>query len=332
MVRWDVLPDSESSRQWDPLLVGMSNYTVYQSFEWGEYKRSFGWSPIRMLATDGGRPLSMIQLVQRQYPGLNVLWASGGPLGPSEVWGAGLTTSIRSQLGTPLIYCRVRPSRPAVAGESQLLRSQGWRPSTQRFKSVTLWWDLTPDLTQLERGLHGNWRHNLRRARKRKLSVTSWKNPDVEEMLRLYISMQRYKRIPDQFSREQLSCLISTFGDKLTVLRCVDEESRTVAVRACVIMGGKAWDMMAATSVEGRKVYASYLLLWSLIQQCKARGVETYDLMGVDPVANPGVYDFKVGTGATPVEYLGEWEWSNCALVQTAVNVILKAREVRGTA
>jgi lipid II:glycine glycyltransferase (peptidoglycan interpeptide bridge formation enzyme) len=185
---------------------------------------------------------------------------------------------------------------------------------------------LKPDLASLQDGLSSNWRHNLKRARKYKLSVTPWTNPDVEEILRVYRSMQNYKHLPEQCSREQLGCLRSTFGDKLKMFRCEDETGQTVALRACVIMGAKAWDMLAATAVEGRQTYASYLLLWSLVEHCKAMGIEQYDLMGVDPVANPGVHQFKQGTGARQVEYLGEWEWSNCALVKSAVNILMKTR------
>lgn len=68
--------------------------------------------------------------------------------------------------------------------------------------------------------------------------------------------------------------------------------------------------MLAATNVAGRKLYSSYLTISELLSTCLERGVEEYDLMGIDPHKNPGVYNFKKGTGAEPLEYLGEWEWA----------------------
>lgn len=326
MVTWDLLPDSANAQEWNELLTGMPAYSVYQSFEWGEYKRHFGWSPIRMVANDAGRPLSMLQLVERRFATLRILWGSGGPLGSSQLWAAPLKKFIQGRRSVPLVYCRLRPARQAVPGEAEFLRSLGWNPSTHRFNSVTLRWDLTADLARLEQRLSRNWRHNLHRARKNALSVKPWDDPDIDEILRVYESMQQLKKLPNQFSRTQLAHLLSTFGNKLRLLRCDDESGQAVALRGCVVMGAKAWDMMAATAVDGRKSYSSYLLLWSLVEDCKARGVEEYDLMGIDPAANPGVHNFKAGTGAAPVEYLGEWEWSNYPVVKSLVNVAMKAR------
>ena len=33
-----------------------------------------------------------------------------------------------------------------------------------------------------------------------------------------------------------------------------------------------------------------------------------FDLGGIDPINNRGVYDFKKGTGATQIDYEGEWD------------------------
>ena len=325
MITWDLLPDTASAREWNTLLAGMPDYTVHQSFEWGEYKRQFGWCPLRVLGSDGGRPKSMIQLVQRRYPSLTILWGSGGPVGPSESWASSLRTFIRGRRNAPLVYCRLRPARPAAPGETAFLQSAGWNPSTHRFNSVTLRWDLTTDSGRLEQRLSRNWRHNLNRARKHALLVTPWDVPEVDEILRINQSMERLKKLPSQFSRAQLTHFLSIFGNSVRLLRCIDETGKTVALRGCVILGAKAWDMLAATAAEGRQSYSSYLLLWSLVEDCKTRGVEEYDLMGIDPVANPGVHNFKMGTGATRVECLGEWEWSNSALVKRAVNVAMMA-------
>ena len=78
----------------------------------------------------------------------------------------------------------------------------------------------------------------------------------------------------------------------------------------------RAWDMLAAATVEARKVYASYAALWEMLLEIQRRGARTIDLRGVEPEKNPGVYEFKKGTGATFVEYLGEWDWASNALLR----------------
>jgi peptidoglycan pentaglycine glycine transferase (the first glycine) len=324
MMTWELLPGSASAEDWNARLAGMPSYSVYQTYEWGEYKRHFGWSPLRILVSDQGRPLSMLQLVKRRFAGLQVLWGSGGPLGSSHLWASTLKTFLQGRRSGPLVYCRLRPAREAAPGEPDFLQSQGWHPSTHRFTSVTLRWDLSPALARLEQGLTRDWRRNLHKARNRGLAVHPWDDPDVDEILGVYRSMEVVKNLETQFSREQLTRMISTFGDKLRLFRCEDHTGRILALRGYVRLDTKAWDMLPATSAEGRKTHASYLLLWALAQECKARGVNEYDLMGIDPIAHPGVYHFKVGTGAKKVEYLGEWEWSNCPLVGRVVNTAMR--------
>jgi lipid II:glycine glycyltransferase (peptidoglycan interpeptide bridge formation enzyme) len=83
---------------------------------------------------------------------------------------------------------------------------------------------------------------------------------------------------------------------------------------------------MAASGNAARKVYASYATLWGLVNECHARGVRYYDMAGIDPRGNKGVWDFKRGTGAEALEYLGEWECASSELLRVGVNFVLKRR------
>ena len=60
-----------------------------------------------------------------------------------------------------------------------------------------------------------------------------------------------------------------------------------------------------------------------LLKHCKSQGIEEIDLGGIDPQKNPGVYNFKKGTGATPIEYLGEWEWATKNVLRWATNSLI---------
>ena len=67
-----------------------------------------------------------------------------------------------------------------------------------------------------------------------------------------------------------------------------------------------------------------------LMKQCAERGVRWYDMGGVDPVNNRGVYDFKKGTGARALEYLGEWEWSTSKALGWGVSRLIALQENGG--
>jgi lipid II:glycine glycyltransferase (peptidoglycan interpeptide bridge formation enzyme) len=86
----------------------------------------------------------------------------------------------------------------------------------------------------------------------------------------------------------------------MQVLIC---EDRGVPVAGLVAsaMGDLAIYLLGATSDCGLNAKGSYLLQWTLIQQLKQTGVRWYDLGGIDPVGNPGVYAFKKGFSAADV-------------------------------
>jgi lipid II:glycine glycyltransferase (peptidoglycan interpeptide bridge formation enzyme) len=57
-------------------------------------------------------------------------------------------------------------------------------------------------------------------------------------------------------------------------------------------------------------------------------GATTYDLGGIDPIKNKGVYNFKRGTNAADVEYLGEWDLCKPALLRTTINLLIARKNM----
>jgi lipid II:glycine glycyltransferase (peptidoglycan interpeptide bridge formation enzyme) len=53
---------------------------------------------------------------------------------------------------------------------------------------------------------------------------------------------------------------------------------------------------------------AAYLLQWAAIQKAKALGCQWYDLGGIDPEGNPGVYNFKKRMGGKEIILPGPFQ------------------------
>jgi len=66
--------------------------------------------------------------------------------------------------------------------------------------------------------------------------------------------------------------------------------------------------LLGAADRVGLEQKASYLLQWHVICAAQARHAVRYDLGGVDPDRNPGVYHFKSGLGGTEVVVPGPFE------------------------
>ncbi len=164
--------------------------------------------------------------------------------------------------------------------------------------------------TDLLAGFERNWRRNLNRANDSGITARRWENPDIDELLSIYQSMQAVKGLNEQQSREEIEHLIGKLDQQLVVFRCDDAQGKLVSVCGWLIFGDWAWMWLSATSEEGRNLNASYAVFWALLQHSKEVGVKWCDLCGIDPVANHGVYRFKRGSGAEHLEYLGEWDWA----------------------
>lgn len=332
MVTWTLLPESFPDRDWDALLSRFEDRSFFQSSAWASHKGGLGWAAARLVAgpgPDGAR--AALQLLRRSLPPFGaVLWGRGGPVGDASCWGPELWKAVRSSAGSAVVYCRLCSYRTLDRGDEETMRRAGWtRPARPLDRNSTFVLDLSSGEDALRRGLSANWGHNLRRAEKRCPAVRPWLGARPGELAALYQDMERYKGLRTQHGERELESLLSRCAGDIALFRADDEEGRPLALRACAVQGDKAWDLLAASSEEGRRRYASYALLWALLRDCLRRGVRSYDLGGADPGSAKGVFDFKKGTGAAFLEYLGEWERSGPAALRRPVSAAI-ALKLRG--
>ncbi len=313
---------------WDGLLVNFPDGNIYQSHAWGEHRRRFGWMPFRLIATDGDRTAGMAQwLVRRSRFGIAMAWAPGGPIGDVAALGGLFRSASLQVIGARHLYCRINPLVERTAFKVDDLKLSGWRQPEALLNSPDSFIYLpTDDETTRLALASGNWRHNLRRSLKQHHVVESWHHPDPVQIHAIYAAMQSHKGLPEQFSLAALKSITEAFGDQCLVVRCMDTSGRTLALRGALLFGDKGWDILAAATPEGRKVYASHAAFWELMRQCAGRGIRAYDMSGADSVRAKGVHDFKRGTGARAVTYLGEWDWATSPLLRRMANYVIKYR------
>jgi lipid II:glycine glycyltransferase (peptidoglycan interpeptide bridge formation enzyme) len=170
----------------------------------------------------------------------------------------------------------------------------------------------------------------LKRSAKYGLRIEQWSNPDAKSIAAVYREMEKIKGNVERVPERDLEPLIRCLGERLLVFRALDANGQTLALRAAAIMGERAWDMLAAAGAAARKTYATYATFWSLAEECRRRGARTFDMGGIDPEANKGVYDFKKGTGAQPVHYLGEWDYAIPGVIRHLANWSLRGRQLGG--
>ena len=326
MLIWKVWQGNAA--EWDELLLQFPDYTVYQSYAWGEYRHQFGWVPHRFTAVENGKTVAMVQLMVRRFPlGVALAWANGGPIGITEAWDEALRAAVKQAVGVAHLYFRVNPMRELGNADVARMIAADWqRPRARILSGMSLAYFPSEKEDAREAQASANWRHNLRRSRKYGHVSSLWEVPDPDAMLAVYAAMQSHKNLREQISRPALIAMLDTFGRQCMVVRCNDAQGRLLALRGALLLGGKAWDIFAAATPEARKVYASHAAFWELMRQCAVRGIQWYDMSGVDPVGNKGVYDFKKGSGASEFHFLGEWDWATSSLLRHAANYMIKRR------
>lgn len=311
MPEWKLLKKEEAEQVWDTNLESFDEYSPFQMFAWGEYNCALGWLPVHLVSrNEAGEICAMMLGLLRRYPfGIGLLWCEGGPAGDIITWNDDLQKAISEETGIKRLYCRIRCDRERTISDALALNHQGWMRSWFMMNSsYTMELNLGQSEDELLKNCSSKWRRNLRLARKENITSRLWKNPEVGEIHRVFAEMQRLKNLPELFSLDELENLFRNAKENIICFRSEDENGKLIAVRLCLKVGERACDYLAATTEKGRKLRASYLTFWNLLQECRKQEIKFYDLGGIDPFDNPGVYTFKKQTGAKPLEALGEWD------------------------
>ena len=90
---------------------------------------------------------------------------------------------------------------------------------------------------------------------------------------------------------------------RMYVVIC-EQEGMPVAGLVGTGMGDSGIYLFGATTEQGMKTKGAYLLQWHMVQWLKRREARRYDLGGINPETNPGVYHFKAGLSGQDVLYL----------------------------
>ena len=333
MAEWKLLPEETAEQNWDNHLIKFDDCSPYQTYNWGQYQKALGWQPYYFVAEDEkGKVCAMLLGLLRRYPlGTGLMWCTGGPLGDYKNWGEKLPETILKIVNLKRLYLRFRCDRERKPETILFLDYQNWSRSVFTITSnVSMEIDLSVDENLLLSKLSRNWRRNLKAAAADNFTIKLCPNPNIEELSRVYAEMQARKNLPEQFSGEKLENLFKYSGSNLIFYRCENSSGNLLCFRGCLRIGNRACDYLAATTKLGIEQRASYPTLWQLLKHCREQGVDYYDLGGIDPWENPGVYKFKKETGARQIEYLGEWDWANKSWLRLFGNwAIWKKQKIR---
>jgi lipid II:glycine glycyltransferase (peptidoglycan interpeptide bridge formation enzyme) len=312
---WQVEVDRATRTEWSQMLDLFDDANIYQTFtyggvRWGEKNLS------RIVLKRDGEVLGMAQLrIVRPTPlkfGIAYLrWGPlcerrGRPLDP-EVLANMARALVEEYVGKKRLFLRVLPNAFAGSPRAEVIQSAfssfTREPLTADSTYRTLVLDLAPTLEELRSALDKKWRNQLTRSEKNNLEVSAgngWE--EYRSFWLIYDQMRKRKSFETTVAIEEFGRIQKDLAEshRMRISICKDQ-GRPVAGLVASAMGDSAIYLLGATSDDGLNSKGAYLLQWTLIKWLKENGVRWYDLGGIDPEGNPGVYHFKKGFSARDV-------------------------------
>lgn len=341
MVEWIQHTDKDHSGEWDRELLKSKDYNIFQSYNWGEFKRKSGWTPLRYAAIDkSGSHVAMAQILMKSpFPGIRFGWAPGGPVLVFPVRNIKDISNIIESLlltikkSTGISTVRFFSLMPTQAFFSYNLNRHLARPIFKINSGYTIAFDIPAENENLFPQMTSKHRYYLKKAIGENLD---WKvgnrDKDISDFLKTHGDMVKEKTL------QSLSKNSKDVEDMCALLReqalIINGYINGDVVTSCLILifGQKAFYMSAATNRKGRETSAAYAMFNKMVVILREMGVSDFNFGGVDPENSSaeGVNHFKRGFGGNLVEYLGEWEWSSSEMMRFALNwaIRYKAREL----
>ena len=314
--------------EWDSIVARLGIAAPFQFSAWANFRSEFGWRVLR-LVTDGGNCAA--QLLVKSIGPARIMWGAGAPLGATSTsLLVELADAARREIGGSMSYLRVADHRQLNESSVIEFRDAGFvRPAKLLSTGQTLVRNLNSNHAITIQTYTSNWSRNLRRGHQRKVRAEEWTSPDAAQLARLHQDVESLKHSFDaDWRRDQDSMrrLLKCFGERLVVVRAIDSHGALLAARAAVVCGAAGFDFLAATTLEGRRCYASNVALDALLSLLAERGITRYDFGGVDQTNNKGVFDFKHGAGGMPYSYVGEFEFVSPRITRSAVSKLVTLR------
>jgi lipid II:glycine glycyltransferase (peptidoglycan interpeptide bridge formation enzyme) len=182
----------------------------------------------------------------------------------------------------------------------------------------TMLLNLQKPLVEIRKDFKQKWRNLLNKAEKTECEVLEGKDPALtEQFLRLYDVMLQRKKFdtdPPATFYHDVQCRLEESERFHTCIAFY--QGKPVSGHVSSMLGDVCVYLLGASIDEGLQKNASYLLQWHAIQAAIQKGCIWYDLGGIDPEKNPGVYHFKQGLGGMDIMSPGPFEctasrWKN---------------------
>lgn len=291
-------------QRWQNLLDGLATSNTYTTWAWGEYKQRKGWN-IHRICISNEHSHSVVACFQLQWKrifSIYIMIIQGGIhlKDLSEEKYQECIQAILEKYSSKRVFIIIINHQSGWSQDVQLgLLKSGFSPvlNTRMYTFV-----LEAESGSLDgQSLSSNWRHNLKRAQKNQKMTVRWVI-DLSERLE---AMDRLESMYNNLSQRKNFSAAIDFKLAKDIIAKNDKfhfaevllDGEVIAARVSSECNDHVLDFIAASNEAAKKNYANYLLMWKMIEMTNKLGKKYFDVGGINPTENIGVYNFKKGLG-----------------------------------
>ena len=312
--------DQIEKSEWSDALMNFDDASIYQTWTYGSVRwRESNLS--HLVLKREGEVVGLAQLSIKRVPVVNlgIAYIPWGPLFQKR--GNPKNYEDLKRLVQALneeyvmrrgLLLRIAPNVVDHAQEEMrvLLEMEGFHFNKSIPPYRTFMLDLSPSLQELRKGLAQKWRNQLNRAEKNGMTVVEG---DSDEFYNKFMNHQnemlgRKKYIPEVDYEEFREIQKELHGPlKMKIMLC-EYKGEPITAAICTAIGNTGIYLLGASGAKGFKLKGAYLLQWQMIRWLKERNCRWYDLGGINPERNPGVFHFKAGLSGKDVYHIEQFE------------------------
>ncbi len=333
-MKWQPITDAGA---WDDALGKLPSPHVLQSWAWGEFKCSWGWSAERWLLADAqGQPRAAVQLLRRSIGKLPacVLYAPKGPVSCDlDAHDEALALIEQRAKQHHAIWAKVDGdilplslSERGAGGEDNLralLQQRRWLYSAGQIQfRNTMLTTLQRDDATLLAAMKPKCRYNIRLAEKRGVIVRTLAPIEGADAGLLYAMYAETAKRDGFLIREE-----AYYRDAWKVMGAAgfvaEHAGEPLAGIVLLCFANRAWYFYGMSRSQGREHMPNHLLQWAALRWARDAGYALYDWWGAPETLDEsdsmwGVYRFKESFGAAFFEGAGAWDFAPSPLLYRA--------------
>lgn len=315
-------PDTVTEFEWSEFLEQFEDANLYQTWSYGAVRWGEANLSHLVLRRNGEVvALAQLRILCPRFVKRGVAYLRWGPL--CQLRGQEPDPAVLHRMASALhqeyvvkrrLFLRILPNAFAASPRAQLFRTVFSRfqrsAANADNRERTLRLDLSPPLEELRQRLDQKWRNQLNRAEKNGLTIIEGSGAaEYQVFLQVYTKMMSRKQFDTTVNVHEFARIGEDLpvGLQLKILIC-EHQGKPGSAIVCSAMGNTGIYLLGATHDGGANTKGAYLLQWTMIRWLKENGFRYYDLGGIDPEKNPGVYHFKRGFSGQDVSRIAPFE------------------------